>query len=186
MSKWKLFRDWDLEIGTSIKPKAQRAFGLIEIVVAVSILTIALAFLFNVAVVSLQLANDASKRIEAANFLEEGYEVVRSVRDESLDAGNWSTFTNAVGLGGERCLQFSGAQHTFTTFSDESECTIGGDFIRTITAAQGRRIGGCGGELNQSTGSECSNEEVGFFTITVKWNNGASSEALQFYLTNFQ
>jgi len=180
--------DWNLpagrqglELGTSIKPKAQRAFGLIEIVIAVSIITVALAFLFNVAVMSLRVADNANKKIQAANLLEEGYEAIRAQRDGNP---SWTTFTTGNLASGTRCLEFVGGSYTYDPAIPETDCDIGDGFLRMVNMEDAKRTSNASDKLDQ-VGSHTENN-ARFFTITVKWDEGTESEELKFYLTNFK
>lgn len=161
----------------------KNGFGLIEVVIAVAIIAVAVAFLFNVAVLALRISDDANQRIIAANLLEEGYEIVRNVRDDLVEDGDWNDVEVVFPPGGTtRCFDVVGGTYDI---SGASNCALTShpDFTRTINVAQALRNES--NELDQTPGGSTESEAL-FFTITVAWDDGDSSEELKFYLTNFK
>jgi len=167
------------------------AFGLIEIVIAVSIVTVALAFLFNVAVLSLRLTNDASQRIQAANLLEEGYEAIRDVRGErglqlGLDNLLFATGrTNGHSAG--HCLKFVTAPVAAYKADEEynpavsDSCLIGDGFQRVVKIYPAERDGQ--GKLTGNA-APLPADRTFLIEIIVYWDSGRKSENLKFYLTS--
>lgn len=95
------------------------SFGLVEVVIGVSILSAGFGILFGVAFAAVRLASDATTRIQVSLLLEEGIEAMRMLR--SVDSG-WTTYyadTDADNV--ERCLLSSGNSYgvdTAATFAD--------------------------------------------------------------------
>ncbi|MEK7660321.1 MAG: DNRLRE domain-containing protein [Patescibacteria group bacterium] len=78
------------------------SFGLVEVVIGVSILGVGFGLLFGIAFASVRLATDATIKIQVALLLEEGAEAIRMLRD--TDDG-WTTFfTDSDADNVERCL----------------------------------------------------------------------------------
>lgn len=86
------------------------SFGLVEVVIGVSILGVGFGLLFGIAFASLRLASDASTKIQAARLLEEGAEAARMLRD--IDNG-WTFITN--NLSGAKCLQYVSGGYNIST-----------------------------------------------------------------------
>lgn len=146
-------------------PATRSGVGIVEVVVAVSVLAVVFGVLFNVAVLAIALADDAVKKTQAANLLEEGMEGVRIFRD-ATGANFTSQFANAYAAQ-TRCIAI-GALVSFPVAGDAS-CTIG-----TFT--------------RQATFTKISDNEVKT-TITVQWESRrgtTQSEDLIFHLTNFK
>ena len=80
----------------------KKGFAILEIVVAVSIVSLALFGLSQAARVSLVVMNETTKRIQASFLLEEGIEAVKSMRDQS-----WQADINPLTAGTYYFLSFS-------------------------------------------------------------------------------
>lgn len=148
----------------------RRGFGLIEIVVGVSILSIFLVGIGSVAQRSL-LASRLSLQETKANFLlEEGSEVMRFFRDTAwVNIGGLSTTTTYY-------LAYGSGWATTTTANK-----VDGIFTRTIAVADVKR------DANDdiaSTGTyDAGTKKI---TVTISWQNGlaTSTKSVQFYLTD--
>lgn len=151
-------------------------FGLIEIVLALAILTVAIPTVSELTASTIRSANQGRHRVEAAYLAAEALEAVRTLR--SL---GWTTNIATQPSGTARCLEISGVSWTMTA---TSPCTLGGTvYTRTITFSDVYRDSShfiaASGTLDPKT------KRV---TATVTWPQlGATlSLALQTYITNYQ
>ena len=71
----------------------KKGFGLIEIVIALSIVSGSILGIFWLAYVSFNLLGESNRRSQAAYLAEEGLEVIRMLRDESW-SGNIETLVS--------------------------------------------------------------------------------------------
>ena len=71
----------------------KKGFGLIEIVIALSIVSGSILGIFWLAYVSFNLLGESNRRSQAAYLAEEGLEVIRILRDESW-SGNVETLVS--------------------------------------------------------------------------------------------
>ncbi len=110
-------------------------FGLIEIIIASAIVSMAAVSLAYVFILSFRI-NDQTIERARANFLaEEGLEVVRSMRD-----GGWTTNIQPLTQGAQSYLVFttSSSQWSLTT---TTQPTIDGIFSRTVVFSSVSRDG---------------------------------------------
>lgn len=77
------------------KRNLQKGFGIIEILVATTVITISLVSLMNVIRVSTSVSSESFRKIKAEFLAEEGIEVVKILRDDSW-ASNISTLTSGT------------------------------------------------------------------------------------------
>lgn len=87
-------------------------FGILEIVIGVSIISISLFGLIAVSQFSLRAINESSKNIKAAFLLEEGIEAIRILRDSS-----WQTDIASLTSGTTYYLDFDGTTWNSTTIN---------------------------------------------------------------------
>lgn len=87
-------------------------FGILEIVIGVSIISISLFGLIAVSQFSLRAINESSKNIKAAFLLEEGIEAIRILRDSS-----WQTDIAPLTSGTTYYLDFDGTTWNSTTIN---------------------------------------------------------------------
>jgi len=80
----------------------KKGFAILEIVVAVAIVSLALFGLSEAARISLVVMNETTKHIQASFLLEEGIEAVKSMRDQS-----WQADINPLTVGTYYYLTFS-------------------------------------------------------------------------------
>lgn len=147
-----------------------QGFGLIEMVVGVSVLAISLVGIGAVAQRSLALSRQSLQETQANFLLEEGSEVVRFFRDTSwVNISGLSTTTAYY-------LSYSSRWATTTTAS-----TIDGAFTRTVTLADVYRDGS--DDIASSGTYDAGAKKI---TVTLSWLNGfgTSTKAVQFYLTD--
>ena len=105
---------------SSIKNKG---FGIIEVVVAVAIIAGSLFALANAALIAGRLVDESVHKEQAAFLLEEGFEVIKIIRD-----GSWSSIASTP-LDTPQHFIFSGGVWQLTLTPQ----TIDGRFTRTAT-----------------------------------------------------
>lgn len=74
-------------------------FTLIEVLVAMSILTVAFLGFYRLSIFSIIQINSADQKLMALNYATEGIEIVRNIRDNNLKANlnsGWEQFANLV------------------------------------------------------------------------------------------
>lgn len=146
-------------------------FMLIEVLVAVSIITASTLAAMAVAQKSIVLSYRSVNTVQASFLLEEGAEAVRILRDDS-----WTNISS-LNTGADYYLEFTGATWTLTT----SPAQIG-EFTRKINIADVYRDA-VSGNISESGNLDAGTKLV---TITVSWNEGANtvSKTLQLYITD--
>lgn len=145
-------------------------FGLIEIVVGVSILAVSLVGIGTVAQRSLMLSRQALQETQANFLLEEGSEVVRFFRDTSwTNISNLSTTTTYY-------LTYGSAWATTTTPNK-----IDGIFTRSVTVTDVKRD--VNDDIASSGTYDAGTKKI---NIALSWLNGiaVSNKTVQFYLTD--
>lgn len=143
---------------------------MIEVLVAVSIISIAFVALMFVAQKSVFVANQSLHAAQAVMLLEEGAEVVRIVRDNAWT--NISSLSNGTNY-------YPTYSSTWTLSTTANSIGI---FTRKVVFSSVSRDGSSnivssGGTVDTSTR---------LVTVTVTWSEGTrnSSRVLQFYITN--
>lgn len=155
------------------KRKLVCGFMVVEILVAVSIITISILAAMTVAQKSVYVSRQAFHSTQAGFLLEEGAEAVRILRDNA-----WTNISE-LNVNTNYYLKFSGG--TWITSTTDSDGTVG-IFTRKITFANVNRdanynIVTSGGTLESSIFSK-------LVTVTVSWLEGGTTvtKTLQFYL----
>lgn len=145
-------------------------FGLIEMVVGVSILAISLVGIGAVAQRSLMLSRQSLQETQANFLLEEGSEVVRFFRDT-----NWTNISK-LSTTTTYYLTYGSAWAT-TTVANK----VDGIFTRSVTVADVKRNGS--DDIASSGTYDAGTKKI---TATISWQNGlaTSTKTVQFYLTD--
>lgn len=163
---------------------SERGFTLVEAIVAMAIFAIGIILVAQMVLTARRLSNESRDTVQAANYLEEGLEAVRSTRDSS-----WT----AISTDGTYALQSAPGDITPWNLIPNGTETIG-KFSRTIQISPVRRDDTDGsGTLtaadNISTGAGTFNDpDTKKITSTVTWQQGGRtvSRSLSTYLTNWQ
>lgn len=145
---------------------------MVEILVAVAIITVAVLAATAVAQKSVSIARQSTHNLQAAFLLEEAAESVRIVRDD-----DWDTIAGLTD-GTDYYPTFSGGTWTLSATPVSN-----GIYTSTVVFAAVNRdatsgdIVSSGGVLD--TGTK-------FVTVTVTWNEGSTavSKSLSFYITD--
>lgn len=148
-------------------------FGLIEIVVGISVLSVSLVGIGAVAQRSLALSRQSLQETQANFLLEEGSEVMRLFRDQG--------FANISGLSTTTTyyLNYSAGKWGTTT----SSVVVDGTFTRTIRTEDVYRDGS--DDIASSGTLDPGTKKI---TVALSWPNGfsASTKRVQFYLTDLE
>lgn len=147
-----------------------KGFGLIEIVVGVSILAVSLVGIGAVAQRSLALSRASLQETQANFLLEEGSEVVRFFRDTAwVNISGLSTTTTYY-------LTYGTKWATTTTLTK-----VDNVFTRSITVADVKRD--VNDDIASSGTYDAGTKKI---SVTLSWPNGiaTSTKTVQFYLTD--
>lgn len=153
--------------------RKQHGISALEVVVGVAILTIALVGLIGGLRFFLATGLAGARSVKAHFLLEEGFEAVRSIRDDSYETYIAPLSTNTVYF-----LTFSGGTWSLTT----TPSYIDHFFYRTVTFDAVRRNGNddivlSGGSVDPDTMAA---------TVSVAWNIGGATttKSATGYFTN--
>lgn len=149
-----------------------KGFGLIEIVVGSTILTISLIAISGYFQKALQLNQDSGKTVQASFLLEEGIEVVKFFRDTS-----WLNISGLI-VGTSYFLQFDGAKWATTS----SNVFVDNVFERKLVINNVSRD--ANDDIVSSGGTE--DMDTKKVTVSVSWlgKNGTTTKSISTYLTN--
>lgn len=123
----------------------QRGETLVEVVMALAILSLVLVSSYALATGTFRVGRGAGERTQAVNYLQEQAESLRSYRDKSA---SWADFVQSI-------QQYNGspAENRFCMKKDSTtnswkpvattggDCTIGGITISVITKVDGSYVG---------------------------------------------
>ncbi|MEK9183485.1 MAG: prepilin-type N-terminal cleavage/methylation domain-containing protein [Patescibacteria group bacterium] len=87
-----------------------RGFGLVEVVISVSIISLSILGVMLVAQLSQKVIGESTKKVQAAFLAEEGIEAVKSMRDRS-----WQTDISLLNVGSDYYISFNGTAWVSTT-----------------------------------------------------------------------
>jgi Tfp pilus assembly protein PilV len=148
-----------------------RGFMMVEVVIAVSIITVSILATMAVAQKSVYLSRQAFHSTQAAFLLEEGAEAVRITRDNA--------WTNISGLtAGTNYYPTFGSG----TWSLSTTANTVGIFTRKVTIANVNRD-----NTTQDIAAAGTNDPgTKLVTVTVSWQEGGATitKTIQFYITN--
>jgi prepilin-type N-terminal cleavage/methylation domain-containing protein len=149
-----------------------RGFGLLEVVVAIAIITIAFLALLNVYSIEVRRALLTEDSTTATFLAEEGIEAIRIMRDTS-----WATRIASMPASTTRYLFFTGSTFLSTTSPEY----VYGRFLRSFTIFDVLRDGN---DDIASTGTLDPNTKR--VSVSVSWsaNLGTTTKTLEAYLTN--
>jgi Tfp pilus assembly protein PilV len=156
----------------SFKKVSARGLTLVEVVIAASIILVAVVALLSVHNLYLRVAFSNANAVKAAYLAEEGIEVVRWLRDDS-----WDENIATLSLNTDYGLVFSNGTWGTTTSNLYVE-----NFLRTIQVSAVSRDGS--GDIVSSGGSADPNTLL--VTSTVSWatSSGTTTKSVATYLTD--
>ena len=151
-----------------------KGFSIVEILVALFVITVALSALLGLAAFSLKITNTLKETQQAGNFAQELMEITRNFRDGT----SWST--NGLGTlntGADYHLQQSGSPAVWQFFpGSETESIFSRKIVfNTVSRDSNGNIVGSGGTLDPNTKKA---------TVTVLWKD--KKIELVSYFTNWK
>ena len=155
-----------------------KGFMMVEIVIAISVISVFSLIALNVAQKSIVVSNRSVHTTQAAYLLEEGVESVRIFRDNNT----WTNFLNLFNSSYTYCLPEEVASWT-SSLSTTLPCSKIGIFTRTINVEDVNRDTSSG-DIVSSGGSFDNGTKL--FTITVSWQEGGNTlnKVLKFYIND--
>lgn len=153
--------------------KNNKGLSVLEIVVAVGIMSLVVFSLGKVNETALRLSSESADRSEASLLLNEGMEAVRFLRDKS-----WGQKISLLTLGQNYYLAFATSTGYMATTT--APALIDGKFTRTVVFSEALRD-----EEDTLASSGANDPSARKVTIIVSWQNRDSySENLVFYITD--
>lgn len=149
-----------------------RGFGLIEVIIGASILTISLIAIAAYFQKSLQLSQDSAKMAKSSFLLEEGIEVVKFFRDM-----NWVNVSN-LAIDTPYYIQFDGVKWATSSSNIFTDGVFERSFvIRDVYRDVNDDILSGGGTIDPGTKKA---------TVSVSWmgKNGTTTKSISTYLVN--
>jgi len=150
--------------------KFNQGIALVEIIVAISIITMALLAILTVIQKSIYISRQSLQQAQASFLLEEGVEAVKVVRDN-----DWSLISSLL-PNTNYYLEFNSNLPNLTTTQNSLDI-----FTRIITTEYVYR------DNNDDIAvSGVLDEGTRYITITISWLNGGQvlTKSLSFYLAN--
>ncbi|MBI1754966.1 hypothetical protein HY250_00755 [Candidatus Azambacteria bacterium] len=150
----------------------QKGIGLIEIVIAIFVISVSLFAVIQLSVFALKATADRNDKAKAVVFAQEGMEAVRNIRD-----GSWTNNIATLTFGATYYLTVSGSQWALTQTNPGA---LDGKFTRTIMIANVSR------DINSNIVSAGGTDDASTkkVTVTVSWSTPAKSVQLVAYLMN--
>jgi prepilin-type N-terminal cleavage/methylation domain-containing protein len=148
----------------------KKGFSLVEVLVAVSIISLSVFAIMSSAQKSVKLSSQSLNKAQASYLLEEGAEAVKIVRDN-----NWSTISGLT-IGTTYYPTFTGGTWTLSTTP-----TTVGIFTRTVVLATVYRDNF--DDIASSGTTDAGTKKV---TVTVTWPNsdGTATDTVSFYISD--
>ncbi len=150
----------------------ERGVGLIEIVIAVFVISASLFSVLQLSVFALKATADRANKAKAVVFAQEGMEAVRNIRD-----GSWTNNIAPLSFGTTYYLTTSGSQWALTQTNPGA---LDGKFTRAIVLENVSR------DSNSNIVSAGGTNDINTkkATVTVTWSSPAKSVQLVAYLMN--
>lgn len=169
-NKFKKLFSFSPPAGGSLFTRASRGFGIIEIIVAIAIISIAFFAISQTSVIYLKQTLQNKQSLKAAYFAEEALEAVRSVRDQG-----WATNIAALTMGSTYYPIISGNKWILTS---SNPGPVEGIYTRQIILNNVSRD--ASDNIVTSGGTNDPNTKK--VATTISWNG--KSTTLTTYLTN--
>lgn len=153
--------------------KNKRGFGLVEVIVAISIILLVLSSIYGVHVFYIKTVFSNINKVRATFLLEEGVEAIKLIRDQ-----NWENIAD-LSVDEDHFLAFNG---NFWQVTD-ANVFIDALFERKFSLERVRRESS--GVISSSGASY--DEDTRKVNVTVSWFDGTatSSRSISTYITNF-
>lgn len=146
-------------------------FGLIEIIIVISIVTVTLFAFLQIGIAGIKLLRNEKENLEAVLLLQEAFEAVRSVRDESWTA-NIAPLSNGTAY-------YPVVENSKWKLAVSSPGLINGKYTRSISFEQVVRDG-----EDKISSAGTADPDTRKVTAAVSWNN--KTRTIATYITNFQ
>ena len=169
--------------------KAQGGFTLIEAIVAITVFVVSVAGMIQLTLVARSSSDQGRDVTQASNYLQEGVEAVRSIRD-----AGWANITAITSETDYRLTPQSATPPW--VLSPGSEAISGTKFTRTLRFSDVRRSEDDGNVALSSGDNICIGTGCGAYddpdtrrvTVTVSWQQGTRTVSRQIYayITNWQ
>ena len=156
--------------------KNEEGVGIIDIVIAIAIMAIAFFSLSQIAILGVRISPDPATKLEAIYFAEEGMEIARVLRDESL-----GLYLGGTSLGTDYYPSLSGPRWTL---SIQDPGLVNGRFRRTLKFNQVCRDPSSDDIVNCIVPGAVADTNTREVISTVSWD-AASSYTVVTYITNF-
>ena len=156
------------------KQTQPNGFGIVEIIVAIAVISLTFLSIYQLLLTSARLMNDDTRRIEALYLAQEGIEVVRLLRNQSWSSGIAPVIPET--------LYYPMLENNAWTLSRSDPGPQNGRFTRTIMLHTAYRDSN--DTLSESGTEDPDTRKV---TVTVTWQEReqARSVTLETYLANF-
>ncbi len=150
----------------------KKGFGIIEIVIATTIISIAFLIMMSTASMSLKFSEKSVVRLKADFLLEEGVEAVKIIRDN-----DWTTNIASLSVGTDYFLEFNGAIWVVSV----NNILIDGVFERKFTIDDVYRD--ANDDISSSGILDSNTKKI---TVYVSWSEDGSTvtRSISFYILN--
>ena len=150
----------------------KKGFGIIEIVIATTIISIAFLIMMSTASMSLKFSEKSVVRLKADFLLEEGVEAVKIIRDN-----DWTTNIASLSVGTDYFLEFNGAIWVVSV----NNILIEGVFERKFTIDDVYRD--ANDDISSSGILDSNTKKI---TVYVSWSEDGSTvtRSISFYILN--
>ncbi|TSC78486.1 MAG: Uncharacterized protein G01um101429_759 [Parcubacteria group bacterium Gr01-1014_29] len=152
--------------------KNSRGFGIVEIIVALSVMVLALSGVVTAVGLSLRAVKETTRKTQAAYLLEETLEAVKHLRDQS-----WNTHITSLTINTEYYLDFTGGHWEVITAS----VPVSGIFTRSFRLENVLRDSN---DDIASTGTLDPDTKKLIATVTWTTPTVTASESASTYITN--
>lgn len=160
----------DFQLLTGARASRERGFGIIEIIIAITIMSLALFSISQISVLTIKKNTENKESLKALYLAEEGLEAARSARDQS-----WSLNIAAKTMGSPYYPVISGDKWTL---SASNPGAIEGIYSRqTVISNTSRDVND---NIVSSGGTDDPNTKK--ITATISW--GSKDITLETYITN--
>lgn len=152
--------------------QSERGVGMLEIVIAVAIISAAFFSVLQISTFTLKVMQDRNDKAKALAYAQEGIEAVRNMRD-----GGWTANISGLTFGSIYYLATSGSQWALTGTNPGA---LDGKFARTIVLANVSR------DINDNivTTGGTDDPKTKKATVIVSWGSPAKSVQLVTYITD--
>src|SRR3972149_2483453 len=157
---------------STIQQFNQRGVGIVEIIIAVFIISTAFFAILQLSVMTMKASGERNNKERALQFAQEGIEAARAIRDSG-----WTANIAGLTFGGTYYLVNNSGAWALTA-SDPG--LIDGKFTRTIVADNVSRD--INDNIVQSGGTN--DPKTKKVTVTVSWGSSAKSVQLITYITD--